>query len=149
MLETVLQSNFLFSEFISNKPEFLNLYGISGTLIINNTFFLNKNFNMVVNIKERIPGIYHYRTMKNFFKADIGLNYVNNNKKFQIRLLFSDIFKTANPEYFYISGGVKQTYLNYRDTRMLKIVVTWRGGNWYNKSSSILSPSNIEEKQRI
>jgi hypothetical protein len=148
-IETVLQGNFEYSDYTSNKKEFSNTSGINGTAIINNTINLNDNFQMVCNLEEKIPGLYDYRTMNNSFKLDIGFNFIYNKKGLETRLLVADIFKTANPEYHYVSGGIKQTYKNYYDTRMLKIILVWRPGNWYNKTSKISSPSNIEEKQRL
>ncbi len=148
-LETVLQGNFAYSDYTSNKKDFSDISGINGTAIMNNTIYLNENFQMVCNLEENIPGLYDYRTMNNSFKLDIGFNFLYSKKGFEARLLVADIFKTANPEYHYVSGGIKQTYKNYYDTRMLKIVLIWRPGNWYNKTSKISSPSNIEEKQRL
>ncbi|MBI9032969.1 MAG: TonB-dependent receptor [Bacteroidales bacterium] len=148
-LETVLQGDFYYSEYLSNRKEFSNIYGMGSTFIMNNTFFLHKNFQMVLNLEERIPGLYNYRSMENFFRVDVGINYISNKKNFEVRLFAGDVFKTANPEYYYFSGGVKQVYKNDLDSRILKLVVSWRPGNWYNKSMQIPSPSNIDEKQRL
>ncbi len=148
-LETVIQGDLYYSEYLSNREEFLNTSGIGSTLIINNTILLNKNFQFVLNMEERIPGLYNYRTMKNYFRLDVGLNYINKKKGFEVRLFAGDVFKTANPEYYYNSGGVKQVYQNYLDTRLLRLVVSWRLGNWYNKSQQSSSPSNIDEKRRL
>jgi hypothetical protein len=148
-LETVLQGNFAYSMYLSNKKEISDISGISGTIIMNNTIFINKTFQIVCNLEERIPSLYDYRSVNNFFKLDIGFNYIHSKKGFEARLVCSDIFKTANPKYSYISGGIKQIYQNYYDTRMLRLVLTWRLGNWYNNSSHISSPSNIDEKQRL
>ncbi|HNW97575.1 MAG TPA: outer membrane beta-barrel family protein [Bacteroidales bacterium] len=148
-LETVLQFDYSYSEYISNRKGFLNISGRSGTIIMNNTIRINKNFDMVCNLEEYIPGLYNYRSMKNSFILDLGLSYINSKKVFEARLLIGDIFKTSNPEYSYISDGIKQTYQNYYDTRMLRLVFTWKLGNWYNRTSKISSPSNIDEKQRL
>ncbi len=148
-IETVLQGNFAYSEYLSNKKEFSNISGINGTIIMNNTYNISKKISLICNIEEGIPGLYDYRTMKNYFRLDIGVNFIHSDKGFKIRLLLSDIFKTANPEYYYESGGIKQTYKNYYDTRFLKLVLAWKLGNWYNKSKEIYSPSNTEEKERL
>ncbi|MDR0754527.1 MAG: outer membrane beta-barrel family protein, partial [Prevotellaceae bacterium] len=60
-----------------------------------------------------------------------------------------DILKTANPEYSYTSDGIKQIYRNYYDTRMFRLTLSWRLGNWYNKTPQISLPSNADEKQRL
>lgn len=148
-LETVLQGDFTYSEYLTNKKEFSNIYGINGTIIINNTIIINKEFQVVCNLEEGIPGLYDYRSKKNSFKLDMGFSYVNSKKGIEARLFVSDIFKTANPEYSYISGGIKQIYQNYYDTRMFRLVLTWRLGNWFNKTTQRSSPSNIDEKQRL
>ena len=114
-----------------------------------NTFLINKKFQVVCNFEENIPGLYDYRTMNNFFKLDVGFNYINDKKGFEARLFIGDIFKTANPEYSYKSGGIKQIYRNYNDTKMVRLVLSWRLGNWNNITPKISSPSNIDEKQRI
>lgn len=148
-LETVLQGNFAYYKYFSNKKEFSNISGLNGTFTLMNTFFLNDKIQIVCNIEESIPGLYNYRIKDNFFKFDIGLNFIHSKKGFEVRLLISDLFKTANPEYYYISGGIKQVYNNYNDTQMLKLISTWRLGNWYNRRSSISSPSNSDEKERL
>jgi hypothetical protein len=147
--ETVLQADFSYSEYKSNEKEFANMSGISSTVIMNNTIFINKKFQLIFNLEERLPGLYNYRSMNNFFKIDSGLNYVHSKKGIEVRLLISDIFKTANPEYSYISSGIKQIYRNYNDTRMVRLVLSWRLGNWYNRTPQISSPSNLDEKQRL
>jgi len=149
LLETVLQGNFAYSEFLSNRKEFSDLSGINGIFIMNNTFNVGKKINILCNFEEQIPGLYNYRTMENYFRLDIGANYIHSDKGFEIRLLVSDIFKTANPEYYYESGGIKQTYKNYYDTRFLNLILVWKLGNWYNKSTKIYSPSNSEEQNRL
>jgi len=148
-METVLQGDFAYSEYLSNKEAFSNRSGLSGVVIMNNTIFINKKLHMVCNLEEDIPGLYDYRSMKNSFKLNIGLNYIISKKGFEARLLVSDISKTANPEYSYKSNGVKQVYNNYNDSQSLLFTLTWRLGNWYNKTSQIPLPSNEEEKQRL
>ncbi len=148
-LETVLQGNFTYSEFLSNRKEFSDLSGINGTFIMNNTFYISKKISLLCNLEEEIPGLYNYRTMENYFNLDIGANFIHSDKGFEARLLISDIFKTANPEYSYESGGIKQTYKNYYDSRFLKLVLVWKLGNWYNKSHQKPESSNIEEKGRL
>ena len=149
LIEVVLQGNFAYNEYLSNRSEFANIAGLNGTFIMMNTFYVGNMFQVVCNIEERVPGLYYYRTMKNFFKFHIGFNFIHNKKGLEVRVLVSDVFKTANPEYSYISGGVEQIYKNYSDTRMLRVILSWRLGNWFNRTSSISSPSNLEEKQRL
>jgi hypothetical protein len=147
--ETVLQGDFAYSEYLSNRKEFSNISGLSGSIIMNNTFFLNTKFQLVCDVEEDIPGLYNYRFTNNSFKLDIGLNYTHSKTGFEARLFVSDIFKTSNPSYFYISDGIKQTFYNYYDSRALLLTLTWRLGNWYNRTPQKNSPSNIDENQRL
>jgi hypothetical protein len=149
LLEIVLQGNFTYSEYQSNRSEFVNIAGVNGTFVMMNTFYVGNMLQFVCNIEEGIPGLYNYRTMKNYYKFDLGFNFIYNKKALEVRFLVTDVFKTANPEYSYISGGVEQIYKNYSDTRMLKVILSWRLGNWFNRTSSISLPSNSEEKQRL
>lgn len=148
-LETVIQGNLYYSKFRSRREEFSNLNGVGSAVIMNNTFTINKNFQFVLNMEEQIPGLYNYRIMKNYFCLDAGMNYINMKNNFEVRLLFGDVLKTANPEYSYTSGGIKQVYNNYVDTRFFRIVISWRPGNWFNKAPETPTPSNIDEKQRL
>ena len=148
-VQTILQGDFAYSEFLSNRKEFPNISGVKGTFIMNNTFFIKDKFQFICNAEENIPGLYNYRNMKNSFRLDIGVNYILSKKGLEARLLFADVFKTSSPEYYYVSEGIMQTYKNYYDSRMLQIIISWRFGNWYNKSSKVSSSSNIEEKQRL
>jgi hypothetical protein len=148
-LETIMQIDFSYSKYLSNNEAFSDISGINGTIIMNNTFVIKNKFQIICNLEERIPGLYSYRQMNNFFKLDIGINYIYSKKNLEIRLLFNDIFKTANPEYSYISGKIKQIYKNYYDTRMLRLTLVWKLGNWYIKESQKSPSSNIEEKQRL
>jgi len=149
IFETVLQGNFAYSEYLSNRKEFTDISGINGTFIMNNTIYIGKNINLLCNLEEAIPGLYNYRTTENYFRLDIGANYTNSGKGFEIRLFAGDIFKTASPRYYYESGGIKQTYKNYFDTRFLEILLVWKLGNWYNKTPQKPKSSNIEEKGRL
>jgi hypothetical protein len=148
-LETVIHGELYCSEFVSERESFADLNGIGSTIVMSNTIALHKNFRIVLNMEDRIPGLYNYRTMKNYFRLDFGLNYVNEKKHFEVRLLVGDVLKTANPEYHYNSGGVKQVYNNYHDSRFMRLIVSWRPGNWFNTSPQTAVPSNIDEKQRI
>ena len=148
-LETVLQGNFAYSDYLSNRKEFANISGYQGKIIMNNTLYVSKKFNLLFNFEEDIPGLYNYRTMENYFSIDIGANYINTKKGFEIRLYAGDILKTANPEYYYESNGIKQIYKNYYDTRFVRLALIWKLGNWYNKSDRIYEPSNSEEKERL
>ncbi len=148
-LETVLQSDISYSEFISNRNEFDNISGLSGIFILNNTIFVKNKYQIVCKVQEKIPGLYDYRTIGNSFQLDIGLNYIITKKGLDIRLLFTDVFKTSESEYYYFSNGVKQVYKNYYDSQMLIVMFTWRPGNWYNKTLQLPSSSNAEEKGRL
>ena len=147
--ETFLQGHFAYSQYLSNRKEFSDISGINGTIVINNTISIGKKINLICNFEEGIPGLYNYRTTENYFKLDTGASYTNSAQGFEIRIFASDILKTASPEYYYESGGIKQTYKNYFDTQSLDISFVWKLGNWYNKSHQKPAPSNTEEKRRL
>ncbi|WP_421920091.1 outer membrane beta-barrel protein [Marinifilum sp.] len=148
-LETVIQADIYYSEYNTNRKEFKNSSGMGSTLIINNTIFINKNFQFVLNMEERLPGLYNYRNMHNYYRLDAGLNYINRSRGFELRLFAGDVLKSANPEYYYSSGGVKQIYKNYLDTQLLKLVVSWRLGNWFSRTPRSSKSSNVDEKRRL
>jgi hypothetical protein len=149
LVESVVQGDIYYSKYISNKEEVSDVSGTGGVIILNNTFFIHKSFKLELNLSENIPGLYNYRVMNNSFSLDVGINYTNKKKNFEVKLYLSDILKTANSEYYYYTGGIKQVYNNYFDTRAAKIVILWKPGNWYNQSSKISSSSNTEEKARL
>jgi hypothetical protein len=148
-METVLQADVNYSDYLSNIKEFSDISGYRSILRMNNAISLPRNFQLVLSLEESLPGLYNYRTTGNSFQLDVGLNYTNPKSGLGVRFFVGDVFKTANPEYYYVSAGVKQIYQNYYDTRLFKVVLTWRPGNWYNKSPYISSPTNNEEKQRL
>jgi hypothetical protein len=148
-LETSVQGDIFYATYLSNREEFSDLKGFGTTLIINNTVSFNKNFQFLLNAEENIPGLYNYRTIKNYFCMDAGLNYMNNKYHFIARFFVGDIFRTANPLYYYNSGGVKQVYQNYNDSQYFKISISWKLGNWFNKTSEKPTPSNTEEQDRM
>ncbi len=74
LIEVILQGNFTYNEYQSNRSEFANIAGLNGTFVMMNTFFVGSMFQIVCNIEEGIPGLYNYRTTKNFFKFDLGFN---------------------------------------------------------------------------
>jgi hypothetical protein len=104
---------------------------------------------LTLNLSNDFPGLYNYRNRYNIFQTDAGLSYVNSKKNLEIKIMANDLFKTSGPKYYYYSNGIKQIYENYYDSRMIKMLVSWKIGNWHNKSNKQLESSNIEEKGRL
>ena len=103
---------------------------------------------MICDLEERIPGLYDFRKMKNAFNLGLGASYSWQEKGLELRLYANDILKTAEPEYAYTSGGVRQSYRNYFDTRYVRLMLVWNFGNWFNRSIAV-PQSNEEEQQRL
>ena len=150
-LESEIQTDFSYSNYLSNRKEFANTFGYGGSVTLNNTFFFNskRTFQGIVNIEEIVPGIYDYRNKRNSFQLDMGLNYIFAKPRLELRLFTTDIFKSANPQYYYFSNSIKQEYQNYFDSRSIRLVIVYKLGNWFNKVKKAPSPSNTEEKQRL
>lgn len=150
-LESEIQANFSYLRYLSNKQEFANAQGYGSILTLNNTipFDTKKTLIGILNIEDDIPGIYNYRNKKNFFQLDIGFNYLIPKQRLEFRFYATDIFKTANPQYFYLSNNIKQVYQNYFDTRGVRLVIVYKLGNWFIKTNHANSPSNTEEKERL
>jgi hypothetical protein len=110
---TVIQCDLAYQKYRSDKKEFENIKGFKGMITMDSTFSIGNSFQIMCNLTEDFPGLYDYRTRKNWFQADSGLNYINHKSEIQVRLYVCDIFKTANPQYSYNSDGVKQVYRNY------------------------------------
>lgn len=149
--ESNIQADFSYTAYTSKQKSFANTYGYGGSIIFNNTIFFNakKTLQGVINIEENIPGIYDYRNKKNYFKLDFGFNCILFKQRMELRLYASDIFKTANPEYYYRSNNIKQVYRNYFDTRSVKLTIVYKFGNWFNKTLRTPESGNTAEKKRV
>lgn len=113
-----------------------------------NSLCIGDNIDIDVNIVESLPGLYNYRRRENSFQFDVGITYSFFHDKCSIGLEVIDLFKTAEAQYTYVSGGVTQIYNNYYDSRSLLLSFKWNFGNAKLKISHSLS-SNSEEKSRI
>ena len=74
---------------------------------------------------------------------------IKKNKKLEFKLFASDLFRTASPEYYYISNGVKQIYQNYFDSRGIRFSLLYKLGNFYNRSINIPQSSSYDERERL
>jgi hypothetical protein len=146
---TVIQGDLVYQKYTSSEEEFENVSGFMGAVTMDNTFSIGDSFRITCNLTESFPGLYDYRTSKNGFQADIGLNYINDKSGIQVKLFVTDLFKTSSPEYTYNSDGVRQVYNNYYDSRSVELSLTWRFGNWYNKTRKSAPASNQEEQKRL
>lgn len=144
----VLQGDIGYCDYTSNRAEFLPVSGFNAVFVASNTFSITRKFQIICDLEERIPGLYEFREMKNAFNLGLGASYSWQEKGLEFRLYANDILKTAEPEYAYTSGGVRQLYRNYFDSRYVRLMLVWNFGNWFNGSIAV-PQSNEEEQQRL
>ncbi|GHT18446.1 hypothetical protein FACS189429_4990 [Bacteroidia bacterium] len=77
----------------------------------------------------------------------IGAKYQLFDKKLQLALLFSDIFRADLHSFNMTTQNVYQTYSQYFDTRFVRLTVTCKLGN-SKISFQKRAGSNSEEKNR-
>jgi hypothetical protein len=144
----IIQGDFKYQNYHSNRSEFQSISGFGGMVTMNNTFSIGEMFQVTCGLSDNIPGLYNYRKYKNSFQADIGVTFIHSRSGITIGILASDIFKSSSPEYYYVSDGVKQVFNNYYDSRSILLSFKWRFGNWFNRTVCT-SSSNDEERQRL
>lgn len=143
-----VQCDCAFNRYQSCAETFPSQSGWMSAFSFYNSFCIGDNIDIDVNIVESLPGLYNYRRSKNSFQFDVGVTYSFLQNKCSVRLEVIDLFKTADAQYTYVSGGVTQIYNNYYDTRSLLLSFKWNFGNAKLKIPHPLS-SNSEEKSRI
>ncbi len=143
-----LSGNVEYQSYTSKSTLFDPIRGFKGMISAYNDFYVGDNLRFMINLTEIIPGLYNYRVRKNYFQADCAVVYSFKTIGIDLKAELSDLFNTANPEYTYISNGVKQIYNNHYDTRAFKISATWKFGNWKNRNMK-KSTSNTEERSRL
>lgn len=132
----------------SNQPEFPSSKGFGAFLRLTQFLQLGQSFSITCDISDNLPGFYGYRHRKNSFQMDLTAEYYHRKTGLRVTLEATDIFKTADSPYTYVSDGVTLHYNNYLDTRSLLLTVSWRFGNW-KKSTPRATKSNQEENSRL
>lgn len=132
----------------SSRPEFPSVQGIGAFVRLTQFLQLGKSFSITCDISDNLPGLYGYRRRNNSFQFDLSAEYTHRPSGVTLSLEATDIFKTADSPYTYISDGVTLHYNNYLDTRSLLLTARWRFGNW-KKSTPRATKSNQEENERL
>lgn len=124
-------------------------YGRSGGLYTSNTFILNASKTLF----STIYFAYSFPEKENFYQVsansrlDLSLKYLLLNKKLTLGLSYNDVFKQDYSTITVFSGGIKQSFTQYYDSRQLRLSVTYNFGN-KNISVSSRKVGNQEEKNR-
>ena len=77
----------------------------------------------------------------------MGLKWLFLEKDLQIKLIFSDVFKTSQGAIISVVNDIRQEYRNYYDNRQLRVSATYRFGNKKLRSKR-KQFSNEEERRR-
>lgn len=144
----MFEGDLSYIQYQSNRDEFTDLDGWSGIITMSNTFSIFENMQLFCDIEDKLPGLYDYRNMENSLNISIGASYAIKKTGVQIRMLVNDVFKTANPAYSYVSGGVNQRYTNNYDTRYFRLMLVWNFGNQFNRNRET-NRSNGDEQNRL
>ena len=150
-LETYLQYDINYSKInstLSNtiiQQDGFNFYGG-----IDNSFTFNheKTFLGEFNFWYSSPGVSGVDFITESYSFDLGLKSLLLEKDLQLKLVFSDIFRTNQNTIKTLVNGIRQEYRNYYDNRQLVISATYRFGNKKLKSKR-KKFSNEEERRRV
>lgn len=131
-IESYIQYDFNYSKIKSTLPNTIDEqdgYSFYGS--IDNTFNLNSNKTFLgeLNFWYSSPSVSGVDYITESYAADLGLKWILLEKDLQIKLVFSDIFKTNQSTIRSIVNGINQEYQNYYDNRQLRLSVTYRFGN--------------------
>lgn len=100
-------------------------------------------------MEDDLPGYYNYRKCHNALLLNAGLSYTNSKKNLMVSVKAEDLLKNGSPKYTYYSNGVKQSFDNYYDSRLVEVSLVLKLGNSYNKAKANFQSSNAEEKERL
>jgi outer membrane receptor protein involved in Fe transport len=149
-LENYIQYDFNYSKIKSTLPNTIDEQdGVNFYAAIDNSFYFNskKTFFGELNFWYSSPGVSGVDFITESYAADMGLKWLFLEKDLQIRLVFSDIFKTNQSAIKSIVNGINQEYRNYYDNRQLTISATYRFGN-NNLRTKSKQFSNEDERSR-
>ena len=131
-----------------NDPKFPSSQGFGGFVRLTQIFQIGQTLSLTLDLSDRLPGFYSYRKRNNSFQMDLTCQYIHTPSGLIVSLEATDLFRTADSPYSYISDGVTLRYDNKFDTRSLMLTISWRFGNWKKRTPQSLS-SNSEEAQRL
>lgn len=148
-LETKLSGELFYASYTSHQAAFQNVKGWGCVLSWDNTVFLGKHFSASFYMEDDLPGYYDYRKCHNALLLNTRLSYTNSKKNLVISVKAEDLLKNGSPKYTYYSNGIKQSFDNYYDSRLVEVSLVLKLGNSYNKAKANFQSSNAEEKERL
>lgn len=122
------------------KPGFENLgtfkNGLNFQFYTDHNFFLNSDKTL------QLEATYNYSSPKKVLmyelghtsSLDLGFKALFYNKRLKVSLAFQDIFKGNKPKITTYTNNIRQVYVNYFDSRNLKVSLTYKFGNEKLKS---------------
>src|SRR5690606_12144669 len=127
-LKTNFFADIYYSEATSSIPitiEFLK--GWNGEFRITNDFVLNKSKTFLFNASYFIAttGVDNLDTNSSFSNLSTSLKLFLLDKKLQLSLYGNDLLKSSRTTYSGYSNGIRNTYSNYNDQRMLRFSVLY------------------------
>lgn len=147
---TATEISAYYNELKPNIDLFFSFYsGWGGYTSSTNTFSFNKKKTFLATLyyEYNYPAVEGIINSSSFSTLNIGFKSLLMDKKLIIGLNFEDIFKKNLTLYSNKSQGIEQTFLQYYDTRQLRISFTYKFGNT-KLSVKERETGNQEEKNR-
>ncbi|MBV7441444.1 TonB-dependent receptor [Weeksellaceae bacterium TAE3-ERU29] len=114
----------------------------------NNSFVLNneKTLRAELNFTYQSPSVAGSYNLSSYYYFDAGIKYSLLDKKLQIGLTATDIFRTNEQTFTQVVNGIKQQNYDYRDAQKIRLSLVWDFG----KSIKVAQreQSNEDEKGR-
>ena len=150
-LKTNVSIDVYYSEAKSTIPVTLQfLDGWNGVFRLSNDVVLNKDKTFLFNVNGSIVtrGVDNLDTNSGIGQLNASLKLFLLNKKLQFTLYGNDILKTNLMTYSGFSNGVKNTYTNYNDLRMVRLSILYTFGGKL-KNAGQRESKNSDEQDRL
>jgi len=117
---------------------------------INNQITFNKEKTLMgsLNLWYQAPGVSGLDKMRSAWNMDIGFKVLWFDKRLQLSIACSDIFRSNSNRFYSYINGIHQYYNNYLDNRRVRIVINFKIGN-SKFSRKERATGNEEEKSRV
>jgi outer membrane receptor protein involved in Fe transport len=149
-----LQSNCQFNLFYIRSNSALaetdaSLKGTGAYFSTSNQLYLNqsKNFSGELNVWYQFGGIEGLQKLERQYNVDLGLRTLIIKNHLQLAVNLTDLFKSNKSRYASLVNDIRQSYVNYYDSRKLRISIRYNFGNEGIKATN-RKPGNDEETRR-
>ncbi|GHV43254.1 TonB-dependent receptor [Bacteroidia bacterium] len=132
-----------FQDFMTDESYFGAYFSTNNTFVLNKAKTLSVELYFDYEFSQKSKNF----SLKSSYDLSIGAKYQLFDKKLQLALLFSDIFRADLHSFNMTTQNVYQTYSQYFDTRFVRLTVTCKLGN-SKISFQKRAGSNSEEKNR-